>query len=62
MSHDGNTRLLESLYEQYLDELQNKYYGGINPELDEPWFHKTDQEIEEEAAELAQKHFEAMAQ
>jgi len=60
MSHDGNTRLLESLYEQYLDELQAKYYGGINKELGEPWFHKTDQEIESEAAALAQKQFEEM--
>lgn len=38
MSHDGNTRLLESLYEQYLDE-------GYS---------------EEEAIELAHKHFEEM--
>ena len=60
MSHDGNTRLLENLYEQYLDELQAKYYGGTNEELGEPWFHKTDQEIESEAAELARQAFEAM--
>ena len=60
MSHDGNTRLLESLYEQYLDELQAKYYGGINKELGEPWFTKSDQEIESEAAELARQAFEAM--
>ena len=38
MSHDGNTRLLESLYEQFLDE-------GYS---------------EEEAAEMARKHFEEM--
>jgi ABC-type sugar transport system substrate-binding protein len=37
------------LYEDYLDELQNKYYGGINKVLGEPWFTKTDAEIEEEA-------------
>ena len=60
MSHDGNTRLLESLYEQYLDELQAKYYGGITKELGEPWFTKSDQEIESEAAELARQAFGEM--
>ena len=37
------------LYEDYLDELQKKYYGGINEVLGEPWFTKTDAEIEAEA-------------
>ncbi len=37
------------LYEDYLDELQKKYYGGINKVLGEPWFTKTDAEIEAEA-------------
>jgi len=38
-----------SLYEDYLEELEKKYYGGINKVLNEPWFTKTDAEIEEEA-------------
>ena len=37
------------LYEDYLDELQKKYYGGINKVLGEPWFTKTDAEMEAEA-------------
>jgi len=37
------------LYEQYLEDLEKKYYGGINKVLNEPWFTKTDAEIEEEA-------------
>ena len=37
------------LYEDYLEELQKKYYGGINKVLGEPWFTKTDAEIEAEA-------------
>ena len=38
-----------SLYEDYLEELEKKYYGGINKVLGEPWFTKTDAEIEAEA-------------
>ena len=38
-----------SLYEDYLEELEKKYYGGINKVLKEPWFTKTDAEMEEEA-------------
>ena len=38
------------LYEDYLEELQKKYYGGINkvlgPEKGAPWFTKTDAEME----------------
>ena len=37
------------LYEQYLEDLEKKYYGGINKVLGEPWFTKTDAEIEAEA-------------
>ena len=33
----------------YLEELEKKYYGGINKVLGEPWFHKSDAEIEAEA-------------
>ena len=38
-----------SLYEDYLEELEKKYYGGINKVLNEPWFTKTDAEIEAKA-------------
>tara|TARA_R100000805_G_scaffold1539_1_gene2463 strand:- start:200 stop:385 length:186 start_codon:yes stop_codon:yes gene_type:complete len=37
------------LYEDYLEELQKKYYGGINKVLGEPYFTKTDAEMEAEA-------------
>ena len=38
-----------NLYEDYLEELEKKYYGGINKVLGEPWFTKTDAEIEAES-------------
>jgi len=38
-----------SLYEDAIEELEKKYYGGINKVLSEPWFTKTDAEIEAEA-------------
>jgi len=41
--------LKTSLYEDYLEQLEKKYYGGINKVLGEPWFTKTDAEIEVEA-------------
>ena len=47
---DSKIEALElSLYEGYLEELEKKYYGGINKVLGEPWFTKTDAEIEAEA-------------
>ncbi len=49
MSNEKIEALEIGLYEDYLDELQKKYYGGINKVLGEPWFTKTDAEIEEEA-------------
>ena len=44
-----------SLYEDYLEELEKKYYGGINKVLGEPWFHKSDAEIEDEATKKVQE-------
>ena len=44
-----------SLYEEYLEELEKKYYGGINKVLGEPWFHKSDAEIEAEAEKKVQE-------
>ena len=49
MSHEKIEALELSLYEDYLEELEKKYYGGINKVLGEPWFTKTDSEIEAEA-------------
>ncbi len=49
MSHEKIETLELSLYEDYLEELEKKYYGGINKVLGEPWFTKTDAEIEAEA-------------
>ena len=49
MSNEKIEALEIGLYEDYLDELQKKYYGGINKVLGEPWFTKTDAEIEKEA-------------
>ena len=49
MSNEIIIKLEEGLYEDYLEELEKKYYVGINKVLGEPWFTKTDAEIEEEA-------------
>ena len=49
MSNQKIEALELSLYEDYLEELEKKYYGGINKVLGEPWFTKTDAEIEAEA-------------
>ena len=47
---DSKIEALElSLYEDYLEELEKKYYGGINKVLGEAWFTKTDAEMEAEA-------------
>ena len=46
MSHEKIEALEIGLYEDYLEELQKKYYGGINKVLGEPWFTKTDAEID----------------
>ena len=47
---DSKIEALElSLYENYLEELEKKYYGGINKVLNEPWFTKPEAEIEAEA-------------
>ena len=47
---DSKIEALElSLYEDYLEELEKKYYGGINKVLNEPWFTKSEAEIEAEA-------------
>ena len=44
-----------SLYEDAIEELEKKYYGGINKVLGEPWFHKSDAEMEAEAERKVQE-------
>ena len=47
-----------NLYEDYLEELQQKYFGGIvsgGPDEGTPWFSKSDAEIEEEATKKVQE-------
>ena len=48
MSHLANDNLKENLYEQYIDELYQKYYTGLDY-VGDPAFSKSDKEIEEEA-------------
>ena len=52
MSDQLVIKLEECLYEDALEELQQKYFGGIvsgGPDEGTPWFSKSDAEIEEEA-------------
>ena len=58
MSNLANINLEEKLYEEYLEELQQKYFGGIvsgGPDEGTPWFSKSDAEIEEEATKKVQE-------
>ena len=47
-----------SLYEDAIEELEKKYYGGINKVLGEPWFTKTDAEMEAEAEKKVKEFME----
>ena len=52
MSDQLVIKLEVCLYEDALEELQQKYFGGIvsgGPDEGTPWFSKSDAEIEEEA-------------
>ena len=55
MSNEITLKLEQGLYEEYLEELEKKYYGGINKVLGEPWFTKSDAEIEAEAEKKVQE-------
>ena len=48
MSNEIIVKVEEGLYEDYKGELEMKYFGGVNS-IGEPWFSKSDAEIEEEA-------------
>ena len=55
MSNEITLKLEEGLYEDFLEEIQNKNYGVINKFLGEPWFHKSDAEMEAEAEKKVQE-------
>jgi len=55
MSNEIIIKLEEGLYEDFLEEIQSKNYGGINKFLGEPWFHKSDAEMEAEAEKKVQE-------
>ena len=55
MSNEIIIKLEEGLYEDFLEEIQNKNYGGINKFLGEPWFHNSDAEMEAEAEKKVQE-------
>ena len=53
---DSKIEALEiALYESYLEELEKKYYGGFNRVLKEPWYTRTDVEMEAEAEKLVKE-------
>jgi len=53
---DSKIEALEiALYESYLEELEKKYYGGFNRVLKEPWYTRTDTEMEAEAEKLVKE-------
>ena len=46
------------LYEQYLEDLEKKYFQGVitwGPEKGEPYYSKTQNEMEEEAEKLVKE-------
>ena len=58
MSNEIIVKIEERLYEDALEELQQKYFGGIvsgGPDEGTPWFSKSDAEIEEEATKKVQE-------
>ena len=58
MSHLANDNLKENLYEQFIDELYQKYYQGIinwGPDKGCPYYSKMESEIEEEAEKLTEE-------
>ena len=54
MSNLANINLEENLLENYKEDLEKKYFGGIN-EVGEPWFKKTTSEIEAEAEKMVKE-------
>ena len=59
MSDNNLTEALEiGLFEDYLEKLEKKYYGGITssgPDKGDPWFHKSYKEMEAEAEKMVEE-------
>ena len=54
MSCLENDKIEEQTYEQFIDELYQKYYTGLDY-VGDPAFSKSDSEIEEEAKTLTEE-------
>ena len=54
MSNLANINLEENLFEQYKEDLEKKYFGGIN-EVGETQFKKTDSEMKAEAEKMVKE-------
>ena len=64
MSDQLVIKLEERLYEDALEELQQKYFGGIvsgGPDEGTPWFSKSDAEIEEEATKKVREFMDRIS-
>jgi len=58
MSHPLIENFEIGLYEQYLEDLEKKYYQGVitwGPEKGEPYYSKTQNEMEAEAEKLVKE-------
>ena len=58
MSNEKIEALEVGLYEDYLEELEKKYYQGVitwGPEKGEPYYSKTQSEMETEAEKLVKE-------
>ena len=58
MSHPLIENFEIGLYEQYLEDLEKKYFQGVitwGPEKGEPYYSKTTTEMEQEAEKLVQE-------
>ena len=58
MSHPLIDNFEMGLYEQYLEDLEKKYFQGVitwGPEKGEPYYSKTQSEMENEAEKLVKE-------
>ena len=58
MSHEKIENLEIGLYEQYLEELEKKYYQGViawGPDKDDPYYSKLPSEMEAEAEKMVKE-------
>ena len=62
MSHPLIENFEIGLYEQYLEDLEKKYFQGVitwGPEKGEPYYSKTTTEMEEEAEKLVKEFMDS---